>query len=137
MSLSNRFDWVAVTNSAVRTLLSSEHLRPDADSLLVETTVRCLVKMQKRGQDNCPQCRSAVVLRANASTSDVSPEACLNELVADHSPIDTANLDQELQKFLLRWFPHEVKDKEKSNNKEAAKEELEEMGIPDRKCTVM
>lgn len=31
--------------------------------------VRCLVKMQKRGQDACPQCRSAVVLRANGSTS--------------------------------------------------------------------
>ncbi|GAA5887982.1 hypothetical protein JCM16303_005224 [Sporobolomyces ruberrimus] len=76
--------------------------------------VRCLVKMQKRGQDNCPQCRSAVVLRANAT-----------------------NLDRELQKFLVRWFPHEVKDKERSNNKEAAKEELEEMGIPDRKCSVM
>ncbi|GAA5944047.1 uncharacterized protein JCM15063_004298 [Sporobolomyces koalae] len=76
--------------------------------------VRCLVKMQKRGQDNCPQCRSAVVLRANAT-----------------------NLDLELQKFLLRWFPHEVKQKEKSNSKEAAREELEEMGIPDRKCLVM
>ncbi|GAA5918385.1 hypothetical protein JCM5296_006974 [Sporobolomyces johnsonii] len=76
--------------------------------------VRCLVKMQKRGQDNCPQCRSAVVLRANAS-----------------------NLDMEMQQFLLRWFPHEVKQKERSNYKEAAREELEEMGIVDRKCKVM
>ncbi|GAA5964066.1 hypothetical protein JCM3765_000888 [Sporobolomyces pararoseus] len=76
--------------------------------------VRCLVKMQKRGQDNCPQCRSAVVLRANAT-----------------------NLDRELQQFLVKWFPHEVKQKERSNNKEAAKEELEEMGIPDRKCLIM
>ncbi|GAA5855389.1 hypothetical protein JCM9279_006462 [Rhodotorula babjevae] len=76
--------------------------------------VRCLVKMQKRGQDNCPQCRKAVVLRANAS-----------------------NLDGELQKFLERWFPHEVKDKEKHNAKEAAKEELEEMGLHERKCVVM
>ncbi|GAA5899777.1 uncharacterized protein JCM6883_005985 [Sporobolomyces salmoneus] len=76
--------------------------------------VRCLVKMQKRGQDNCPQCRSSVVLRANAS-----------------------NLDRELQQFLVKWFPHEVKQKERSNSKEAAKEELEEMGIPDRKCLIM
>ncbi|GAA6017533.1 hypothetical protein JCM11491_006857 [Sporobolomyces phaffii] len=76
--------------------------------------VRCLVKMQKRGQDNCPQCRSSVVLRANAT-----------------------NLDRELQQFLVRWFPHEVKQKERSNSKEAAKEELEEMGIADRKCLVM
>jgi hypothetical protein len=48
-----------------------------------------------------------------------------------------ANLDRELQQFLVRWFPHEVKQKEKSNRKEAAKEELEEMGIPDRKCLIM
>ncbi|TNY18878.1 SPX domain-containing protein [Rhodotorula diobovata] len=76
--------------------------------------VRCLVKMQKRGQDNCPQCRKAVVLRANAS-----------------------NLDNELQKFLERWFPHEVRDKERNNAKEAAREELEEMGLAERKCVVM
>ncbi|GAA5938374.1 hypothetical protein JCM1841_006722 [Sporobolomyces salmonicolor] len=76
--------------------------------------VRCLVKMQKRGQDNCPQCRSAVVLRANAG-----------------------NLDMEMQQFLLRWFPHEVKQKERNNYKEAAREELEEMGIVDRKCKIM
>ncbi|GAA5866156.1 hypothetical protein JCM8547_000616 [Rhodosporidiobolus lusitaniae] len=75
--------------------------------------VRCLVKMQKRGQDSCPQCRSQVVLRANAT-----------------------NLDHELQDFLVRWFPKEVKAKEKSNTKEAAKEELEEMGIVERKCVI-
>jgi hypothetical protein len=49
----------------------------------------------------------------------------------------TANLDRELQKFLVKWFPHEVKEKERNNNREAAKEELEEMGIPDRKCLIM
>ncbi|GAA5973024.1 hypothetical protein JCM11641_000368 [Rhodosporidiobolus odoratus] len=76
--------------------------------------VRCLVKMQKRGQDSCPQCRSAVVLRANAT-----------------------NLDHDLQTFLLKWFPHEVKAKEKSNQKEAAREELEEMGVVERKCLIM
>ncbi|GJN93259.1 hypothetical protein Rhopal_006306-T1 [Rhodotorula paludigena] len=76
--------------------------------------VRCLVKMQKRGQDNCPQCRSAVVLRANAT-----------------------NLDTELQQFMQRWFPHEVKAKEKANRKEAAREELEEMGLVEHKCLVM
>ncbi|BGP51244.1 hypothetical protein JCM10450v2_007173 [Rhodotorula kratochvilovae] len=76
--------------------------------------VRCLVKMQKRGQDSCPQCRKAVVLRANAG-----------------------NLDGELQKFLERWFPHEVKEKERNNAKEAAREELEEMGLHERKCVVM
>ncbi|GAA5863069.1 hypothetical protein JCM3774_001411 [Rhodotorula dairenensis] len=76
--------------------------------------VRCLVKMQKRGQDQCPQCRSAVVLRANA-----------------------ANLDTDMLKYLQEWFPREIKAKQKANQKEAAREELEEMGLKEHKCTVM
>ncbi|SCV69183.1 BQ2448_2203 [Microbotryum intermedium] len=76
--------------------------------------VRCLVKMQKRGQDACPQCRSPVVLRANAT-----------------------NLDTAMQSYLQLWFPKEVKAKAKSNAKEAAKEELEEMGMVDHRCLVM
>ncbi|CEQ40919.1 SPOSA6832_02585, partial [Sporobolomyces salmonicolor] len=114
--------------------------------------VRCLVKMQKRGQDNCPQCRSAVVLRANAGASpplllslSLSPPserppltcpARLPSFVA-RSLAQTGNLDMEMQQFLLRWFPHEVKQKERNNYKEAAREELEEMGIVDRKCKIM
>jgi uncharacterized protein with GYD domain len=42
-----------------------------------------------------------------------------------------------LQQFLLRWFPHEVKEKERNNHKEAAREELEEMGLKEHKCSVM
>ena len=99
---------------ALSSPLVARSSRTRADDPPRAATVRCLVKMQKRGQDNCPQCRKAVVLRANAS-----------------------NLDGELQKFLERWFPHEVKDKEKHNAKEAAKEELEEMGLHERKCLVM
>ncbi|SCZ97246.1 BZ3500_MvSof-1268-A1-R1_Chr4-2g07085 [Microbotryum saponariae] len=76
--------------------------------------VRCLVKMQKRGQDACPQCRSPVVLRANAT-----------------------NLDTAMQSYLQLWFPKEVKAKAKSNAKEAAKEELAEMGMDDHRCAVM
>ncbi|KAM0786898.1 hypothetical protein ACM66B_002322 [Microbotryomycetes sp. NB124-2] len=75
--------------------------------------VRCLVKMQKRGQDSCPQCRAPVVLRANAS-----------------------NLDTALQSYLQVWFPKEVKLKDNANRKEAAREELQEMGLPEAKCVV-
>lgn len=38
---------------------------------------------------------------------------------------------------MQRWFPHEVKAKEKANRKEAAREELEEMGLVEHKCLVM
>ncbi|KAK4052796.1 hypothetical protein OIV83_002083 [Microbotryomycetes sp. JL201] len=75
--------------------------------------LRCLVKMQKRGQDSCPQCRAPVVLRANAS-----------------------NLDLALQSYLQLWFPKEVKLKDNANRKEAAREELQEMGLPEGKCAV-
>ncbi|KAK4057410.1 hypothetical protein OIO90_001479 [Microbotryomycetes sp. JL221] len=75
--------------------------------------VRCLVKMQKRGQDGCPQCRAPVVLRANAS-----------------------NLDSALQSYLQLWFPKEVKAKDSANRKEAAREELQEMGLDNTKCLV-
>ncbi|KAM0752278.1 hypothetical protein T439DRAFT_347178 [Meredithblackwellia eburnea MCA 4105] len=75
--------------------------------------VRCLVKMQKRAQNACPQCRQPVVLRANAK-----------------------NLDTALETFLEMWFPKEVKAKEKANHNEAAKEELEAMGLKDHKCVI-
>lgn len=110
--------------------------------------------MQKRGQDACPQCRSAVVLRANGCEYsfffDFSSffvfhtirfflyaicfpfDICSSVLT---SPI-TANLDQALQEYLKLWFPKEVKAKEKANGKESAKEELMEMGISDHRCVV-
>lgn len=64
---SSRFGFRADTSSAVRLFLPSfprSELTP-----LCTGTVRCLVKMQKRGQDACPNCRSPVVLRANAGSS--------------------------------------------------------------------
>ncbi|KAI5477643.1 zinc finger, RING-type protein [Pseudohyphozyma bogoriensis] len=75
--------------------------------------VRCLVKMQKRGQDHCPQCRSPVVLRATG-----------------------ANLDTAMEEYLELWFPKEVKAKQKQNHKESAAEELEAMGLNGHKCVI-
>ncbi|KAF9553445.1 hypothetical protein CPC08DRAFT_744734 [Agrocybe pediades] len=77
--------------------------------------VRCLVKMQKRRKDNCPMCRSPSVLVANRS-----------------------NVDWALLNFMQDWFPLESREKLKSNEKEAAEEELRELGIdPNQSCTVM
>ncbi|KAK7044688.1 SPX domain-containing protein [Favolaschia claudopus] len=77
--------------------------------------VRCLVKMQKRGSAHCPMCRSPCVL------------------VADRSNVDWALLN-----FMRDWFPEESSLKLSQNEKEATKEQLEEMGIdPDEKCVVM
>ncbi|TFK23078.1 hypothetical protein FA15DRAFT_670919 [Coprinopsis marcescibilis] len=77
--------------------------------------VRCLVKMQKRGNGDCPMCRAPVVLGANGS-----------------------NVDWGLMNFMQDWFPVEAKEKLKSNEREATEEQLIEMGIdPDRACVVM
>ncbi|KAF8592143.1 hypothetical protein K439DRAFT_1656201 [Ramaria rubella] len=75
--------------------------------------VRCLVKMQKRGKDNCPMCRAPTVLSA-----------------------DRSNVDHALINFMRDWFPKETKVKGKANEEEAAQEEMEELGI-DPRCQVM
>ena len=47
----------------------------------------------------------------------------------------TANLDFELAEFLRKTFPAEVKAKQKENERESAKEQLEEMGY-DTRCII-
>ncbi|KAL0958879.1 hypothetical protein HGRIS_014194 [Hohenbuehelia grisea] len=77
--------------------------------------VRCLVKMQKRGNGDCPMCRAPSVLVANRS-----------------------NVDWALLNFMQDWFPQETKAKLKHNEREAAQEELIEMGVdPNQSCLVM
>jgi hypothetical protein len=100
--------------------------------------LRCLVKMQTRKQDavsrlctlkclllmylgQCPQCRSPVVMQADAH-----------------------NLDTALGQFLELYFPKEVKAKAKSNEKESTQERWEAatnqiLGSDERsaeKCTI-
>ncbi|KAF7760277.1 hypothetical protein Agabi119p4_10953 [Agaricus bisporus var. burnettii] len=78
--------------------------------------VRCLVKMQKRGNGDCPLCRASSVL------------------VADRSNVDWA-----LMNFMQDWFPLEAKAKLKANEKEVLDEQLREMGIDptDSHCIIM
>ncbi|KDQ52928.1 hypothetical protein JAAARDRAFT_39876 [Jaapia argillacea MUCL 33604] len=75
--------------------------------------VRCLVKMQKRGKANCPMCRAPTVL------------------IADRSNVDWALLN-----FMKDWFPNESKLKLKQNEREAAEEELQELGLTTPGCTI-
>lgn len=74
--------------------------------------VRCLVKMQKRDQDACPACRAPVVLQANKE-----------------------NLDAAMMTYQKRWFPREVKQKEKESKREIEKEIAEELELAG-KCIV-
>ncbi|CUA72004.1 Transcriptional regulator of yeast form adherence 3 [Candida albicans SC5314] [Rhizoctonia solani] len=75
--------------------------------------VRCLVKMQKRGQADCPLCRTPCVLVADGS-----------------------NLDVAVMNFMKEWFPKETKEKSDSNDRESAEEQLIEMGYNPGACVI-
>ncbi|BEJ15724.1 hypothetical protein CspHIS471_0503290 [Cutaneotrichosporon sp. HIS471] len=65
--------------------------------------VRCLVKMQQRGNDSCPLCRKNTVLLA-----------------------DRACLDVTLMNFMKDWFPREVRAKQLESTAEIARESIED-----------
>ena len=50
--------------------------------------------------------------------------------------IFSGNVDWALLNFMQDWFPKEAKAKLKQNEREAAQEELQELGIADYKCTI-
>ncbi|KAI0654969.1 SPX domain-containing protein [Cubamyces menziesii] len=76
--------------------------------------VRCLVKLQKRGEEHCPICRAPTVLSA-----------------------DRSNVDWALLNFMKDWFPVEAKKKLQQNEREAAEEEMQELGLDMKGCVVM
>jgi len=76
--------------------------------------VRCLVKMQKQGKQNCPMCRSPCVLAA-----------------------DRSNVDWALMNLMVDWFPVESREKQQSNQREANAELARELGIDKDGCLVM
>lgn len=47
------------------------------------------------------------------------------------------NVDMALKRFMIDWFPKETKEKDQSNQKEAAHEQALEMGYQDRDCAIM
>ncbi|KAI9257399.1 SPX domain-containing protein [Sporodiniella umbellata] len=67
--------------------------------------VRCLIKAQKKKMTRCPMCRH--------------PTA-----VGDAT---AANLDESLQNFLKLYFPREIKDKKRDNEREQAIEDVQAM----------
>jgi hypothetical protein len=68
--------------------------------------------MQRAGKAECPLCRSKVVLLA-----------------------DKTSLDKTLMVFMKDWFPKEVKEKQRENDREIA---FEQAGTPEAdRCTIM
>ncbi|KAJ4984767.1 ring-14 protein [Stagonosporopsis vannaccii] len=75
--------------------------------------IRCLIVMQNNKQHNCPFCRAKTVYDANSD-----------------------NLDAELAAFLKKWFPDEVKAKQRYNEHMAGIDQYGEV-YADQKCVVM
>ncbi|KAJ4300752.1 hypothetical protein N0V90_002840 [Kalmusia sp. IMI 367209] len=74
--------------------------------------IRCLIVMQNNKQDRCPLCREKTVAEANSD-----------------------NLDAELAHYLKKWFPDEVKAKQKYNELMAGVDQYGE--VYKERCTVM
>jgi len=73
--------------------------------------IRCLVVMQRAKEDHCPLCRGAVIMQA-----------------------DSSNLDPSLMRFLETYFPKEVREKQKENERAAG---VDQYGEEFAKCSVM
>ena len=93
--------------------------------------------MQKRAQADCPLCRAPVVLSAN-KCEPIFTFRKMQLSDGNRRPRPVANVDWALLNFMQDWFPLESKEKLKSNEREAAREEMEELGLdPDKACFVM
>jgi E3 ubiquitin-protein ligase BAH len=91
--------------------------------------IRCLIIMQGKKQEKCPLCRQSTVGAANSGKQG-SQGCCVifAETFAD-------NLDHELSVFLKKWFPDEVKAKQKYNELMAGIDQYGEVYA--KKCVVM
>ncbi|CAO3610455.1 unnamed protein product [Cunninghamella blakesleeana] len=66
--------------------------------------VRCLIKAQRKGMHSCPMCRHPTAVKTASAL----------------------NLDEPLQNFLLMYFPKEIKQKKRENEREQAIEDVEQ-----------
>ena len=62
-------------------------------------------------------------------------QSCRLFEVADK--VDAANVDWALLNFMKDWFPVEARKKLQQNEREAAEEELQELGLDVRGCILM
>ncbi|KAI8370410.1 SPX domain-containing protein [Radiomyces spectabilis] len=65
--------------------------------------VRCLIKAQRKHMDSCPLCRYPNAVRSASAM----------------------NLDESMQNFLKTYFPREIKQKKKDNEREQAIEDIQ------------
>ncbi|ODQ67674.1 hypothetical protein NADFUDRAFT_69432 [Nadsonia fulvescens var. elongata DSM 6958] len=94
----------------VCTYISYKPIRLDCGHVFC---IRCLIKLQRMGQDGCPLCRQQVVLRACSE-----------------------NLDDKLAEYLKLYFPLETKEKQDLNESELVKERYQRVFKKSSDCVV-
>lgn len=93
--------------------------------------------MQKRGQGNCPMCRSPTVLVADRCKPFFHLSYSLALTLTSSLYCSSANVDWALLNFMRDWFPVESKKKLRQNEQEVAQEQMEELGLnPDVSCII-
>ena len=80
-------------------------------------------------------CRASTVLSADRCEQAHSVVPARSFEVADK--VDAANVDWALLNFMKDWFPVEARKKLQQNEREAAEEELQELGLDVRGCILM
>ncbi|KAL2170386.1 hypothetical protein VTG60DRAFT_4872 [Thermothelomyces hinnuleus] len=78
--------------------------------------IRCMIKMQNQNKRYCPLCRADVIQRANET-----------------------HIDEQLVRYLERWFPKETKEKQAYNELERRRELLGDVYVGEEppQCVVM
>lgn len=91
--------------------------------------IRCVVKIQRREEKQCPLCRADVVLNTSGG---VYPEWAMESWLTRR----LENVDYKLGKYLKKYFPREVKEKQRANDIERG---IEDYGpnYKHQECIVM
>lgn len=92
--------------------------------------VRCMLVMQRANNGHCPLCRENVIMEADSSKPSLHLRGRSWSLIL----VITANIDPALMNLLIRYFPAEVKAKQRENEHAAA---LDIFGKDTSTCLVM
>lgn len=95
--------------------------------------IRCIIKIQRRKETHCPLCRADVVMSASAGERPAALHITRTIVFANRNE---DNLDHRLERYLEKYFPKEVKEKQRANEMERGIEDYGP-GYKHQDCLVM
>ena len=98
--------------------------------------IRCIIKIQRRGEKHCPLCRADVIMKASAGKRFYFHLRC-RASYANKTP-SSDNLDRGLEKYMRKYFAKETSEKVRQNELERGIEDYGPNYDPRQdKCVVM